>query len=175
MSQDRADLGEAAKGLAQRKWKPSTSSVEDLNRLARYLLGRPSLALRYEQQRMPADIHVSIDRLFAAARATRKSTTGEVQRLGRHPIKTTSNLQTSAGLNVSECVFCALVHGAAHGLGLEAHTRDLRTDLPLIIESDTASAKAFASRRGLGKQGHARRGRSEQFRDQEYANSRQHQ
>ena len=111
--------------------------MEDLKSLGRYLLGRPSLALRHEQQRMPANIHVSVDSECAADRATRKSTTGMVQRLGRHPIKTTSNLETSVGLNVSERDFYALVHAAAYGLGL-----------------DSSSAKASASRRGLGKQRH---------------------
>ena len=103
---------------------------------------------------MPESIRVSVDSDFAADRATRKSTTGMVQRLGRHPVKTTSNLQTSVGLNVSECEFYALVHGAAHGLGLQAYLHDLGINLPLVIESDSTSAKSFASRRGLGNQRH---------------------
>ena len=105
---------------------------------------------------MPAHIRVSVDSDFAADRATRKSTSGMFQRLVRHPIKTTSNLQTSVGLNVSECEFHDLVHGAAHRLGLQAYARDLGTNLHLIIESDSSSAKAFASRRGLDKQRHVK-------------------
>ena len=108
--------------------------MEDLKSLGRYMLGRPFLALRYEQRRLPTNIRVSVDSDFAADRATRKSTTAEVQRLGRDPISPTSNLQTSAGLHVSECEFCALVHGAAHGLGLQANMRDLGIDPPLIVE-----------------------------------------
>ena len=96
------------------------------------MLGRPLLALRYEQRRLPTNIRVSVDSDFAADRATRKSTI--VHRLGRDPISPTSNLQTPAGLNVSECEFCALVHGAAHGLGLQANMRDLGIDPPLIVE-----------------------------------------
>ena len=42
----------------------------------------------------------------------------------------------------------------AHGLGLQAHMRDLGINLPLIIESDSSMTKAFASRRGLGEQRH---------------------
>ena len=34
--------------------------------------------------------------------------------------KRTSNLQTSVGFNVGECEFNGLVHGEAHGLGLQA-------------------------------------------------------
>ena len=69
---------------------------------------------------MPANNRVSVDSEWAGDRATRNSTTGMVQRLGRHPIKTGSTLKTSVGLNVSECVFYALVRGETHGLGLPA-------------------------------------------------------
>ena len=54
-----------------------------------------------------------------------------------------------------------LVHGAAHGLGPQAYMRDLGIDLLLIIESDSSSAKAFASRRRLGKQRRAPKTRDE--------------
>ena len=77
-----------------------------------------------------------------------------VQRLGQHTIKTTSNLQTAIGLNVSESEFYALVHGGAHALGLRSYMRDLGLEFQLELESDSTSAKAFASRKGLGKQRH---------------------
>lgn len=128
--------------------------MEDLKHLARYLKGKPSLALRYDQQAKPTCIRVSVDSDHAADRLTRKSTTGMVQRLGLHPIKATSNLQTAISLNVSEAEFYALVHGAANGLGLQAYLRDLGIELPLVVESDSSSARAFSSRRGLGKQRH---------------------
>ena len=136
VSQDRADLGAAVKSFAQKMWRPSTSSMEDLKRLGHYLLGRPSLALRCEQQRMPANIRVSVDSDFAADRAARRSTTGVVQRLRRHPIKTTLNLQTSVGLNVTWT--------------LSLHARP-SNQLHFDIESDSSRTKAFASRRGLGQ------------------------
>ena len=87
---------------------------------------------------------VTVDSDFVAGRATRMSTIGVVHRL-----------QTSVGLNVSECEFHVLVCGAAHGLGLQAYKRDLGIDLPLIIlESDRSISKALVSRRGVGKQRH---------------------
>ena len=73
---------------------------------------------------MPATIRVSVDSDFAADLATRKSTIGMIQRLGPHPIKTGSNMQSSVGINVSECEFYALAHGPAHGLGFPSlHAR----------------------------------------------------
>eukprot|EP00972_Heterocapsa_arctica_P045918 6776181-Heterocapsa_arctica.AAC.1 len=89
--------------------------------------------MRYEQQAMPKCIRVSVDSDHAADRATRKSTTGMVQRPGRHPIKATSDLLTSISLNVSEAEFYTLVHGAANGLSVQAYLRDLGIELPLII------------------------------------------
>ena len=77
-----------------------------------------------------------------------------VQRLGMHCVKATSNLQASAGLNVGETEYYALVHGAVHGLGLQSYVRDLGLHLDLIMESDSTSAKSFACRQGLGKQRH---------------------
>ena len=122
--------------------------------MRRIELGRPSLAVRYEQQRLSANIRVSDDSEFAADRATRESTIAMVQRLVRHPIKTTSNLQTSVGFTVSECEFLVLVHGAAHGLGPEAYMRDLGVNLLLILESDSSSAKVCVRPRGMGWQRH---------------------
>ena len=73
---------------------------------------------------------------------------------GQHLLKATSNLQSVLGLNVSEAEYYALTHGAAHSLGLQAYFNDLGLNPGIILESDSSSAKAFASRRGLGKQRH---------------------
>ena len=103
---------------------------------------------------MAKEIRTSVDSDYAADRSTRKSTTGMVIRLGTHVVKTTSNLQTSVGLNVSECEFYALVHGGAHSLGMKAFLADLGLSLSIALESDSDAAGAFCSRRGLGKQRH---------------------
>ena len=134
--------------------KPTEQHWGDLKRCCRYLVGKPTLALHYFQQTMAKQIRTSVDSDYAADRTTRKSTTGMVVRLGMHAVKTTSNLQTSVGLNVSECVFYALVHGGAHSLGMQAFLRDLGIELGIVLESDSSAAGAFCSRRGLGKQRH---------------------
>ena len=155
------------------------NTIDELDggsRLGRYLFGKHSMVFRYEQPRMPNNIRVSVDSEVAASRAALESTTGMVHKLGRHPIKTTSDLQTSVGLNVSECEFCALANGAAHGLGLQPCIK-----LHRIIESDSSSAKACASR-GLGKQHHSQKpslvdpriGCSKQLGDQESTDTEQH-
>ena len=69
-------------------------------------------------------------------------------------VKSSSNLQTAIGLNVSEAEYYALVHGRCHGLGLRAFLADLGNRVGLEVMSDSSSARAFASRQGLGKQRH---------------------
>ena len=63
-------------------------------------------------------------------------------------------MQTALGLNVGEAEFYALLQGGCHGLGFQAFLRDLVVDLKMIVERDSNSARASASRRGLGKQRH---------------------
>jgi hypothetical protein len=154
IAQDRADLGEAVKTLAQNMQNPKTCHLGDLKRAARYLLYRPSVALVYRQQRLPTRLTLSVDSDHAADKTTRKSTTGMVMQLGNHTVKNTSNLQSAIGLNVSEAEYYALCHGAAHGLGMQAFLKDLGLSMQVLVQSDSSSAKAFASRRGLGKQRH---------------------
>lgn len=154
LSQERADLSETVKRLAQGMATPRLGHWEMLKRLGRYLVHKPDVSLIYEQQPMPDHIRVSVDSDFARCKVGRKSTSGMVQHLGRRVIKATSNLQTVLGLNVSESEYYALVHGTSNGLGLQSFLRDVGLELGLVVESDSSSAKAFASRRGLGKQRH---------------------
>ena len=104
------------------------------------------MALHMWRQTLPSSIPTYVDSDFAGCRLTRKSTTGMVQNW-RTCCEDTSNLQGATGLNVSECEYYALTHGAAHCLGLKAHMADLGFEMSLQIFSDS-SAKAFASRRG---------------------------
>ena len=154
VSQDRADLGEAVKSLAQGMAAPTEANLLDLKKLARYLVGRPYVALRYYQQSRPRVLKLKVDSDHAADKKTRRSTTGCVALFGEHVVKTTSNLQSAIGLNVSESEYYALCHGGAHGLGLQAFLNDLGVKVEVEVQSDSSSARSFASRQGLGKQRH---------------------
>lgn len=104
--------------------KPRVAHLELLKRLARYLIGFPTMAVVFKQQRLPSSIRVSVDSDYAGCKITRKSTTGAVQRLGTHLLKSNSVLQTSVGLNVAETEYYALCYGAAQGLGLKSFMKD---------------------------------------------------
>ena len=145
LAQDRADIGDAVRSLAQGMANPNRSHWEDLKHLGRYLKGAMNVVLRYEQQEMVSEIVTAVDSDYAADKTTRKSITGMSQRLGSHVVKSTSNMQTSVGLNVSECEFYAIVHGGAHGLGMRSCMQDLGLEMQVIVESDSNAAKSFAS------------------------------
>ena len=55
---------------------------------------------------------------------------------------------------MAEAEYYALVDGGARGLGMQTFMRDLGLDLSLMVESDSNSAKSFASRLGVGRQRH---------------------
>ena len=149
---DRADLGEPVKCSARSMAKPTPGSLRDLKKVARYLLGAKHLALHLWRQTFPKCISTYVDSDFAGCRSTRRSTMGMVQMVGGHDVKHTSNQQGATGLNVSECQYYALTHGAAHGLGLRSYKADPGFEMSLEILSDSSAARAFASRRGLGRQ-----------------------
>ena len=112
------------------------------------------MALHLWRQTFPKCISNYVDSDFAGCRSTRQSTTGMVQMVGGHAVKNTSNLQGATVLNVSECEYHALTDGAAHGLGLRSHMADLGFEMSLEVLSDGSAARAFASRRSLGRQRH---------------------
>ena len=94
LAQDRADIGEAVKGLARSMARPTAGSWRDLKHLGRYLIGKPNVVLRFDQQTMPKTLRTIVDSDHGADRLTRKSTTGMVQRHGTHTIKTTKSSDT---------------------------------------------------------------------------------
>lgn len=126
LAQYRADIGEATNTLARSMSLPTAGAWRDLKHLARYLLGRLNVVLRFNQQTMPKTLRTLVDSDHGAERHTRRSTTGMVQRLGMHTIKTPSDLQTPIGLNVSEAEFYALLHGSRHALGNQSISQRLR-------------------------------------------------
>ena len=58
-AQDRLDLAETAKHLAQRMSEPREFDYVQLKRAARYLVGKPKAALRFRRQKLVDKITVS--------------------------------------------------------------------------------------------------------------------
>ena len=92
--QDRLDLAETAKHLAQRTSGPREFDFVPLKRAARYLVGKPKAALRFRRQKHVDKITVLVDSDFAGDPVSRKSTTGLVAQIGNHTVKSGSTLQS---------------------------------------------------------------------------------
>ncbi len=156
MAQDRGDLQEATKCLAQNMKEPRRADVSNLKRVLRYLKGRPRAVLRFEEQEMPATMEAWVDSDHAGDPVTRRSTTGLVVKLGRHVLKTSSTVQEPRGLSSGESEYYAAVRGAAVLLGMRSLLEDLAVGVKvrLRLKTDSSAAQGFASRKGLGRMRH---------------------
>ena len=74
--------------------------------------------------------------------------------VGQHLLRHGSNLQSVIGLSSAESEYYAMTKGAALALGLHAALEEWGLSMKLELHSDSSAARAFASRRGLGKMRH---------------------
>ena len=125
LAQDRLDLAEAAKHLAQRMSEPREFDFVPLKRAARYLVGKPKAALRFRRQKHVDKITVFVDSVFAGDPVSKKSTTGLVAHIGNHTVKSGSTLQSLTTLSVGEADIYAVVKGGQVGLCLRSMYQDL--------------------------------------------------
>ena len=88
LAQDRLDLAETAKHLAQRMSEPREFDFIPLKRERRYLVGEPKAAARFRRQKHVDKITLFADSDFAGDLVLRKSTTGLVAHIGDHTVKT---------------------------------------------------------------------------------------
>ena len=154
LGQDRPDIAEPVKCLTQLMHKPNEDGWCELKKLARYLAARPKARWTYGPQRDMTKLTATVDSDFAGCLRTRKSTTGLITRVGRYVVKTASNLQSTVSLSSGESEYYALVKGAATALGVQALMADWGWPTWISLESDSSAARAFASRRGLGRLRH---------------------
>ena len=125
LAQERLDLAETAKYLAQRKSEPREFDFIPLKRASRYLVGKPKAALRFRRQEHVDKITVFVDSDFAGDPVPRKSTTGQVAQIGKYTVKSGSTLQMLTALSVGEAEFYAVVKGGQVGLSLRSTYLDL--------------------------------------------------
>ena len=78
LAQDRLDLADLAKHLAQRMSEPREFDFIPLKRATQYLVGKPKAALRYVRQKHVDKITVFVDSDFGGDPVSRKRTTGLV-------------------------------------------------------------------------------------------------
>ena len=95
LAQDRVDISEAIKCLAQAMSKPKAGHMTQLKRVARYLKGVPRKALQYPAQKPNrAHLEVHVDSDWAGDTVTRRSTSGVIVRRGLRLLRHSSTVQT---------------------------------------------------------------------------------
>ena len=144
-------LAETAKHLAQRMSEPREFDFVPLKRAARYLVGKPKVAVRFQRQKHVDKITVFVDSDFAGDPVSRKSTTGLVAQIGNHSVKSGSTLQSLTALSVGEAEFCAVVKGGQVGLSLRSMYQDLGIPMKIEIQSDSSTANSLTDRLGAGQ------------------------
>ena len=151
LAQDRLDLCESIKALAQRMQAPCTGDMVPLKRLARYLVGRPRARIRYRNQERPAKARVHVDSDYAGDCITRKSTTGLVAMYGSHQLKVSSTLQSLLALSGGESEYYAITTGSVVALDIRMLFQDLGLEIEVEVSSDSSTAGSLCSRLGVGQ------------------------
>ena len=143
LAQDRLDLAETAKHVAQEMNEPRQFNIIPLKRVARHLVGKPKAALRFRKQKHVDKITVFVDSDFAGDPVSRKSTTGSVAQIGNHIVKSGSTLQSLTALSVGEREFHAVVKKGQVGLSLRSTYQNLGIPMSIEIQSDSSTANSM--------------------------------
>ena len=154
MVQDRSDVQYAVKELCRSMSSPTQSDWLALKRLARYLIGRTRVVVKFQYQGRVDIVDAWTDTDYAGCRVTRKSTSGGVIMFGGHALKTWSSTQGNIALSSGEAEYYGLVKGASVALGVRSMLGDMGVTVRVRVSTDASAAKGIASRRGLGKVRH---------------------
>ena len=154
LAQDRVDIQYSCKECSRRMARPRQGDWAALKRIGRYLKGSPRLIQAFRWQRMPKSVDIFTDSDWAGCRATCRSTSGGVARLGAHVLKSWSSTQVTVALSSAEAELYALTKGAAQALGFITLLADLGAEVKATVHTDATAAIGIARRAGLGKLRH---------------------
>ena len=140
--------------LAKKMHAPTQWDMQRLKRMIKYLMGKKRVVQVFEGQAVPSKLLARVDTDHAGDKISRKSTTCMQLLHGKHLLKSTSSTQRTLKLSSGESEYSGIVKGMSGGLGMVATTKDMKMELGLTVQTDSSSAKAMATRRGLGKVRH---------------------
>ena len=157
LSQDAPDVQFAAKEVAREMARPARGGWRRMKKVARYLVSREAVVWGYRWQEGGEILKVKTDSDWGGSRWDRKSTSGGMLALGSHCLKTWSATQGAVALSSAEAEFYAMVDGVMRAKWAVTIARELGCEIhggALVLGTDSAAAKSFVSRRGLGKMRH---------------------
>ena len=101
------------KELCRSMSDPTEADWLMLKRLARYLIGRTRVVIKFAYQANHGIVDAWTDTDYAGCRVTRKSTSGGVIMLGKHMVKSWSSTQANVTLSSGEAEYYGLVKGSS--------------------------------------------------------------
>ena len=154
MCQERADIMYSVKETARKITCPTESDEMNLTRIVRYLKGVPSAKSLIEIVTPPKFVKVYTDSDQADQATTCKSTSGGVVQPRYATLTTWPRTQQTVSLSSAEAELYALTTRISEGMVTKHLLQELGHKAILMNDVDTQSAKAWASRRGLGRMKH---------------------
>ena len=154
MCQERADVMYSVKETARKITCPIESDEMNLKGIVRYLKGAPNAKSLIENTTPSKFVNVFSDSDWARQATTCKSTSGGVVQWGNATLTAWSRTQQTVSLNSAEAEFCALTTGVAEGMVTKHLLQELGHEVILMNHVHSQSAKAWASKRGLGRMKH---------------------
>ena len=142
MCQERTDIMYSVKDTARKITCPTESDEINLKRIVRYLKGAPSAKSFIEIITPSKFVNVYTDSDWAGQATTCKSTSGGVVQWRNATLTAWSRTQRTVSLSSAEAELYALTTG------------ELGHEVILMNHVDSQSAKAWASKRGLGRMKH---------------------
>ena len=151
---DRPDLTFAIKECARHMADPTDESWRMMQRIGRYLLGRPMLVWWFKYQGTPRDIVGHSDSDWARCVGTRRSTTGGAIHHGGHLLKVWPRTQDTLSLSSADAELYAGAKCSAEVRDIVACYNDSGLDLGMQVLADASAALGIVRRHGLGKTRH---------------------
>ena len=154
VGQDNPGVQFAAKEACRRMSCPTAEDFAKVKRLVRFLLGVERVSWNYPWQHDVEVLKIVTDRDWARCKRTRRSTSGGMAMLGRHPLRAWSVTQSVVAVSSAEAELYSMAEGASRGLALQSMLREMSVKVDLVVATDAKAAKTFAATRGLGRMRH---------------------
>ena len=151
----RPDIHFALKELGRRLHQPTEASWRAMRRLVRYVAGTRNYGLFLTTGSNDlTTLHGVTDTDWAGCQTTRKSTSAGAVFWGDFLLMSYARTQSVISQSSPEAELYGCVSVAAELLYLQGLMHDMGIEVNLRIDTDASSAKAMASRRGVGKVRH---------------------
>ena len=151
LSEDRWDIGFAAKELCKGMASPSEANLMQAKRLGRYLKGRMRVVRVFRKQRKPRKLVVHGDSDHIGDVKTRKGSCGYIIYHGVNTIKAGCSTHALPALSSAEDEFFGVCKAGSEGLGIQSGCSDFGDKFELEVLTDSSAARAISRRQGIGR------------------------